>query len=387
MDSPFRPGFGKNPPHLAGRRRALEQLRSGLEIGQWPQERGILMTGLRGVGKTVMLNHGEDLALSAGWRVVSETASPGFLERIIGVHLPAILNELRPGPGFRVTQVSVASLGSITIQYPNGREETPTFRGMAAEITRLLGGRGGLLFSLDEVSSASASDFAVFAGEYQHLVRQDAEVAFIGAGVQGEIRRLLATSSATFLRRCAEVRIGMLSYAQTRDAFEGPILSHGRTVSEAALEHMTLASQGYPFLVQSIGDIAWRRNGEATEISLADARFAHRRARMSMGGFIHQPALSGLSKTDHSFLAAMAHDDGPSRIEDVRRRMGNVKPGYAAMYRSRLLDAGVIEATGHGAVTISLPYMREYLRDHVVANAANDNTREAEGFPPPPALD
>lgn len=387
MDSPFRPGFGKNPPYLAGRELSLDKLKSGLEIGQWPQERGILLTGLRGAGKTVMLNQAEDLARAAGWQVISETASRGFFERIVGVHLPAILNELAPGPGFQVSALSVAGLGSITVQYPDGREETPTFRSMVGEISRLMDGAGGLLFSIDEVSSAAVNEFALFAGEYQHLVREDAEVAFVGAGVQGEIRGLLSSSSATFLRRCSEVKVGMLSYSQATRAFAEPIATAGRTVSPEALEHMSRASQGYPFLVQLIGDVAWRRRSGATEIGLEDAKEAHRYARRSMGGFIHEPALSGLSRTDRSYLAAMAHDDGPSRVEDIRRRMGNVEPGYAAMYRSRLLDAGVIEAVGYGRVNISLPYLREYLRNHSVAEAASDDTREAEGFPPPPELD
>lgn len=143
MDSPFRPGFGKNPPFLAGRELALEQLKLGLELGQWPQERGILMTGLRGVGKTVMLNQAEDLALSAGWEVISETSSKGFFERLVSVHLPKILNRLDPGPSFQVTQVSAAGLGSVTIQYPDGRQETPTFRSMASRILDLKHDSGG----------------------------------------------------------------------------------------------------------------------------------------------------------------------------------------------------------------------------------------------------
>lgn len=128
MDSPFRPGFGKNPHFLAGRKLALEQLALGLEFGQWPQERGILMTGLRGVGKTVMLNQAEDLARSAEWEVISETSSKGFFERVVSVHLPEILNRLHPGPSFQVTHFSAAGLGSVTIQYPDGREESPTCR-------------------------------------------------------------------------------------------------------------------------------------------------------------------------------------------------------------------------------------------------------------------
>lgn len=387
MDSPFRPGFGKNPPYLAGRETALASLSDGLELGQWPQDRGILLTGLRGVGKTVMLNQAEDLALTRGWRVVSETATPDFFDRITGVHLPRILNELNPATSFRVTSVALAHLGSISIEYPDGRTETPTFRSMCERIDELQDSRGGLLFTLDEVNKNSLDAIERFSAEYQHLVRADREVAFVAAGVQGEIRELLLSNSATFLRRCLHVQIGMLNEAQTLEAFREPIFTHGRTADDAVLDYMVRASQGYPFLVQQIGDLAWRRQPDNPAISLEDAEYAYRRARRSMGSFILEPSLSGLSAIDRSFLAAMAHDDGPSKLADIRRRMGSIDSGYGSMYRQRLLDAGVIVSAGHGKVTIALPYLREYLREHVVSEAANDDTRESAGFPPPPPLD
>lgn len=245
--------------------------------------------------------------------------------------------------------------------------------------------QGGLLFSIDEVNEASTDEFSVFAGEYQHLIREDQEVAFVGAGVQGEVRELLSQRSATFLRRCVNVEIGILTYDQAYEAFEDPITSRGRSASDEVLDHITRASQGYPFLVQSIGDLAWRNNPKNDHISMDDARHGHRMARRSMGSFIHEPALSGLSPKDRSFLVAMAHNDGPSKIEDIRQRMGGIKSGYASMYRERLLDTGMIEVAGHGLVTISFPYLRDYLLTHVVSEAANDSPRQ--GFPPPPKLD
>lgn len=386
MDSPFKPGFGKNPPYLAGRARELEHLKAGIEAGQWPQERGILLTGLRGIGKTVMLNQAEDLAHGAGWQVVSETASDGFFSRIVGIHLPAILNQLTPGPSFRVISFSLAGLGSISVEYPDGRTETPTFRSMVVEILRLLGPGRGLMFTLDEVSKSAAAEIGVFAGEYQHLVREDEEVAFVGAGVKGDVEALLAESSATFLRRCVPVTVGLLSYVDTLEAFQKPILNAGREASSDVLDYMSRASQGYPFLVQSIGDIAWREHPEARAISLEDAKEAYRLARRRMGNFIHEPALAGLSGRDRSFLAAMASDDGPVRMEEIRRRLGGVDSGYASMYRARLIAAGLIEPAGYGLVDIVFPYLRDYLREHVVADAASSSTREHEGFPPPPEL-
>src|SRR5699024_4266152 len=140
---------------------------------------------------------------------------------------------------------------------------------------------------------------------YQHLIREDQEVAFVGAGVQGEVRELLSQRSATFLRRCVNVELGILTYDEAFEAFKNPIISRGRVASDAVLDHMTRASQGYPFLVQSIGDLAWRNNPDNDEISMNDARHGHRMARRSMGSFIHEPALSGLSPKDRSFLVAM----------------------------------------------------------------------------------
>ena len=149
---------------------------------------------------------------------------------------------------------------------------------------------------------------------------------------------------------------------------------------------MVRAAQGYPFLVQLIGDYAWRKSPQNTEISLDDAKAGYRRARRSIGGFILEPSLSGLSPVDRSFLAAMASDSGPSQISDIRRRMGDIGANVASVYRQRLIDAGIIEPAGRGFVTIALPYLREYLREHIATEMAGDGTREAEGFPPPPEL-
>ncbi len=386
MDSPFKPGFGKNPPYLAGRSQEIALLEAGLEIGQWAQQRGTLITGLRGVGKTVMLNHAEDIARQNGWHVISETANKGFLERITAVHLPALLNSLDPKNPFRVTSIDLAGLGSISIEYQDGRKEAPSFRSMAEEVCRLLNSHGGLLFTLDEINANALDELGIFAAEYQHLVREDSEVAFIAAGLKGAIRKLLQLPATTFLRRCTEVPIKMLTPSQTYDAFFEPIADHGRTASEEVLDYMVRAAQGYPFLVQLIGDYAWRKSPQNTEISLDDAKAGYRRARRSIGGFILEPSLSGLSPVDRSFLAAMASDSGPSQISDIRRRMGDIGANVASVYRQRLIDAGIIEPAGRGFVTIALPYLREYLREHIATEMAGDGTREAEGFPPPPEL-
>lgn len=91
MQNPFTPSFGVSPPLLIGRDDVLARFGEALEDGPGSPGRATLYTGARGTGRTVLLNAVEDLARSHGWSVISETASPGFVERLVNEHLPGLL--------------------------------------------------------------------------------------------------------------------------------------------------------------------------------------------------------------------------------------------------------------------------------------------------------
>ena len=94
--NPFTPTFGTSPPLLVGRDIDLDDFREGLRGGPGSPERATLVTGLRGTGKTVMLNAYEDVAGAEGWLVISETATPNLIDRITHEHLPRLLSEVDP---------------------------------------------------------------------------------------------------------------------------------------------------------------------------------------------------------------------------------------------------------------------------------------------------
>lgn len=81
--NPFRASLGSSPPYLAGRQNEIDDFIDALQDGPGTHERISLITGLRGVGKTVLLNAFEDEAVKQSWWVVSETATPGFPQRIL----------------------------------------------------------------------------------------------------------------------------------------------------------------------------------------------------------------------------------------------------------------------------------------------------------------
>src|ERR1700741_259214 len=96
--NPFKPTFGVTPPLLAGRDDQIDEFAAALDSGPGSSGRGAptRYTGAGGPGKTVMLNAVEDVARSRGWLVISETATPGFVVRITGQHLPRLLREFDP---------------------------------------------------------------------------------------------------------------------------------------------------------------------------------------------------------------------------------------------------------------------------------------------------
>jgi hypothetical protein len=130
---------------------------------------------------------------------------------------------------------------------------------------------------------------------------------------------------------------------------------------------MVEGTRGYPFLIQLVGSQCWRESGRTkATIDLSDAQKGVAGAQRRLGSMVHDPALAGLSSIDKSFLLAMANDDGPSKMADIAKRM-KVDSTYASIYRLRLIDSELIESPAHGLVDFTLPYLREYLREHAAS--------------------
>ncbi len=121
-------------------------------------------------------------------------------------------------------------------------------------------------------------------------------------------------------------------------------------------------------MIQLVGLHAWRADSAAAVIDVDQARRGFDQARRKVGQqLVHASALADLSDVDRSFLPAMAHDDGPSRMADIASRLG-VDAAYAGQYRLRLIAAEVIEPRGHGLVAFTLPGLRDYLREHAACS-------------------
>ncbi|MCL2465062.1 MAG: ATP-binding protein [Micrococcales bacterium] len=361
--NPFTPSAGSPPPLLVGRQDELDAFEEALDDGPGSPGRLGIFTGARGVGKTVMLTEIGELALRHGWVTIAETALAGLIDRLT-IAVTDHIDTLGSAPS-RHRSVTGAQLpfnaGGITV---SDRPAAET--GLRSKLGRLLDlldrRETGLLITVDEVHRSAREDLRSLAATFQHLVREERNIALVMAGLPSSVSGLLSDEVLTFLRRADPHPLAEVSLAEVEEALQHTIADSGRRITDNALEMATAATDGYPFLIQLVGYHCWRHaDGETIDLPAAQAGVAA--ARRRLGATVHAPALADLSAVDRTFLLAMSKDNGPSRTSDITTRL-QVTKAYTSVYRARLIDAGVIEPVARGTVDFAIPYLREYLREH-----------------------
>lgn len=360
MDNPFRPSAGATPPDIIGRGGLLDEFDYGLSLGSGAPGLLSIVTGARGIGKTVMLGMAHDLARGHGWAVISETANPGFMGRI-GEAMRQLAEELGDGPPVRrITAVAAAGF-SVTTQLPPERQVA--WRTIGEELLRLLDTKGtGLVITVDEIHAADRAELALLAASVQHFIQDRLPIGLVFAGLPAAVSDLLNEGVATFLRRADKIDLHAALVLDVEESFEETFRSGGFSVAPDLIRKAAAATAGYPFLIQLVGYFLWKEaekaNGAVDDAAVARAIEAagRRHARM-----VIEAALSTASDRDLDFLHAMAEDDGPSAAGDIGRRI-DAKSNFVANYRARLLAEGLIEPAGRGKVNFAIPGLREYLK-------------------------
>ena len=361
--NPFRPSFGASPRVLAGREDVLADVDLALDEGPGSPLRTVLVSGARGIGKTVMLGELEELAKARGWLVLRLPEGPHLVTELEQTLLPALLAERDPEAVRRtLTGGGVGGLGSVSTDVADRFPVTESLSRMLARLAELVAQTGGgLLLTLDEVQAARPEDLARLASAYQHLVRDDAEVTLAAAGLPSGIDALLAQPGTTFLRRAERIHLAPLPDEQVAHAAVQTVRGAGRVISDEALTTLVELVHGYPYLLQLVGYHAWRAAGDDEVITAADVASTRPAIVERMSRLVHAPALRGLPEGQRAYLRAMAQDDGPSSTGAIGERLGVTK-GHQNVQRTRLIERELVVPAGHGLVDFALPYLREHVR-------------------------
>lgn len=369
-NNPFRPSFGIPPAVLAGREDEVGDFTYGLLAGIGSLQRSVLISGPRGVGKTVLLNAFEEQAKANGWVVVRADADDELEQNLTHTALPEALEELdykESESGRRISGISVAGIGSISTEH-RPSAVVPTLKTRLRKLVRAVSERGtGVLITIDEMQAAPIKQVATLATAIQDVLRDEMDIAFAAAGLTKGIEELLEHDGTTFMRRADRIELGPISDEAVAEVLTTTIRNNGKDIADDALKSAVSLIQGYPFLVQLVGAMVWleseRANTDLITEELIDK--VEPTVVSQMGRQIHSVALKHVPPREMEYLFAMAEISAESGEKAVATGQVAKHLGAAAnslsMARRSLIERDLIQAPSFGLVEFRLPHLREYL--------------------------
>jgi len=382
IKNPFSPGAGSPPPELVGRDPILEQARILLgRIKQKRAEKSMLLTGLRGVGKTVLLNEIERLAKANGYRTISiEALENKPLGPLLAPYLRSLFFELDrvAGVGDKVKRglrVLRSFLGALKVTYGDvtmGLDVDPE-QG-SADSGDLQIDLPNLFVAVGEAAEERNSAVAVLIDEIQyfnqnelgalimamHKIQQrQLPLVLLGAGLP--ILPGLAGESKSYAERLFSFPdVGALSKEDSAKALREPAQAAGVAFEPAALTEIFRLTKGYSYFLQEWGYQAWNlattspitleviQNATATVIPRLDQNFFRVR-------------FDRLTPGEKNFLRAMAElGPGAHRTGDIANTLG-VKVSNLGPVRARLIKKGMVYSPAHGDMAFTVPLFDEFM--------------------------
>jgi hypothetical protein len=383
IGNPFAPGAGTPPPELAGRDELRESIRVTLErVRRGLPSKSVLMVGLRGVGKTVLLDRMREDAEAAGLHTVRAEAPEGR-------SLPALL-----APQLRLALLRLSS-------HEKAKElATRALRGLAGFAKALkvkyqdievgvdfdpepgLADNGDLehdLQALLEAAGAAAQKagtaLAIFIDELQYVeedqlaalitalhrcAQRRLPVVLVGAGLP-QLRGQMGRAKSYSERLFDFPEIGPLSESAARLAIAKPARDQGVDITGDALELVIAQTNRYPYFLQEWGKQAWDI-ATASPITRDDVERASKVAVAALDESFFRVRFDRLTPAEKRYMRAMAEmGPGPHRSGDIADRLGR-KVTSLGPTRNQLIAKGMIWSPSHGDTAFTVPLFDEFMR-------------------------
>ncbi len=386
--NPYSPGAGVRPTELAGREAeidAFDVLRARAEAGRPAQS--IVFYGLRGVGKTVLLNELQAEARTAGWITAKVEADQGndrtpFRNQVASAFTTSLRQVQRRGSvgervaaalrtfkSFSVTASPDGSLAvGIDVEPGRGRADTGSILVDLTELAIDLGEaaadlRVGTALFIDEMQHLDGEELAAVCQACHEAGQRGVPFFVVGAGLPN-LPGLLALAKSYSERLFQYVRIDRLPEDAALSALVRPALAEGVEWDAEAARLALDASAGYPYFIQQFGQTAWDAAAEPP-IRLDDAAEGVRIGRERLDNGFFRARWERATPAERDYLAAMAVDgDGPSSTGEVASRLEK-KPTSLGPTRANLIAKGLVYAPEHGQITFTVPGMSEFIRRQI----------------------
>ncbi|MBO9522745.1 MAG: ATP-binding protein [Nocardioidaceae bacterium] len=390
--NPYAPGAGQRPPELAGRDEQLGAFEVVLErVARGRPERSLVLTGLRGVGKTVLLNALRSAAVRRGWGTGKLEARPDqSLRRPLSSALHQAVRELgHPVPddvlGVIRAFAQRDSQGAKLRDVWNPGIDVPAAKGRAdsgdieIDLVELLTDVGGLAGDvgkgvavfIDEMQDLGADDVSALCAACHEISQSGLPVIVVGAGLP-HLPAVLSASKSYSERLFRYQRIDRLGREAADRALTAPATEEEAAYDEGALAAMYVATGGYPYFIQAYGKAVWDV-APRSPITAADVAVAAPEAEAELAVGFFGSRYERATPGERDYLRAMAdaavqlHEEdldgvGSVPTADVAAVLGK-KPQSLSPARDALLKKGLIYASERGRIAFTVPHFGRYLRD------------------------
>jgi type II secretory pathway predicted ATPase ExeA len=375
---PYNPGFGIDPPVLAGRDDEINHILAALHAG--PRDHGFTsaLTGDRGVGKTVVLNKVQsEVQEELHWPVIALQAVPEgeillpLTEALrdaasstwqrVGSLVKALDKEITVSANLLVVQASATAKSGASPPRANvaALERIFTAVGEAAQKRS-----SGVLITIDEAHVIPRTpDLAVLGAAIQLVTkRKKLPVAVVFAGLP-ELRQRFR-GIGTFLERLNVIEIGNLTNESVAYALVKPAADELVRYDDDALDLIVDASGGYPYLVQLLGQLTWKAAAGRRQIKLSDAIAGVAAAKKEMDG-IHQARWDGLTDLERDYVYIVAiNGPGPVEGSTVQRALGRTS-GQLSSTRAGLIGTHrILLQSDFASVKLTWEGFRKWVAAH-----------------------
>lgn len=383
VSNPFAPGAGTPPPELAGRddlremvRVAIERVRRGLPT------KSILMIGLRGVGKTVLLDRMRDDAEAAGIHSVRiEAPESRSLPALLAPQLrQALLRLSRNEQARDLAQRALRALAgfakALKIKYQDievGVDFDPE-PGLADngdlehDLQALLEAVGAaaqkagtaLVLFIDELQYVEEDQLAALITALHRTAQRRLPVVLVGAGLP-QLRGRMGQAKSYAERLFDFPEIGALVGEAPRIAIRKPAAAQSVEIDEEALRRIVQETHGYPYFLQEWGKHAWD-TAVASPITLRDVDLASKAAVAALDESFFRVRFDRLTPVEKKYLRAMAElGPGPHRSGDVAEKLDR-KVTSLGPTRNQLIAKGMVWSPSHGDTAFTVPLFDEFMR-------------------------
>ncbi|MFX0537546.1 ATP-binding protein [Ornithinimicrobium sp. Y1847] len=394
--NPYAPGAGQRPPELAGRDEQLDRFQVVLErIQRGRPERSMVLTGLRGVGKTVLLNALRGTAVRARWGTGKYEARPeqGMrrpmaaalhvavrelghpqgqeVDHVLGV-IKAFAQKDQPGAKLRDRWNPGIDAPAVTGRADSGDIEIDLVElftdvgGLAADV-----GKGVAIF-IDEMQDLQPDDVSALCAACHELSQSGLPLIVVGAGLP-HLPAVLSASKSYSERLFRFNRIDRLSREEAERALQSPAEDEDAIWAPEALEQMYAATGGYPYFIQAYGKEVWDLAPQSP-ISAEDVRVAAPEAEAELAVGFFGSRYERATPGEREYLRAMAEvaaakaDEGEELDEvgsvataDLAAYLDR-KPQSLSPARDALLKKGLIYSGERGRIAFTVPHFGRYLR-------------------------